>query len=380
MPAELERIYDRLFAWSAARGFAGYDPFDALNSRIFLKKPLRNHRLARLALTQLVKRSPVNLRPLLGVRPGVNPKAIALFSLAELSRYRATARSSHAENARRLLDQLLELGAYAGDTRSFGYNFDWQSRVFFAPRGTPTIVPTAFASQAFAEGLAALGEERFSDAVQQIANFAATRLKRPIEKDYEICFSYTPVDESVIFNASLLAGECLMRSAKAEHHDLARKTVHLAIHRQREDGAWPYGGGHSQKWVDNFHTAYVLQSIRRIADVLGTTDEIEVAFAKGMSYWLGHFFLDNGTPRYYDHETYPIDIHSAAVGIAALAELGEIELAEKVAAWTIRHMRDSDGFFYYRVGRATVDQTPFMRWGQAWMGYALARLMEAQAH
>src|SRR4051812_4534904 len=110
MPAELERIYNRLFAWSAARGFAGYDPFDALNSRILLRTPLRNHRLARLALTQLVKRSPVNLRPLLAVDAGVNPKAIALFALAELSRYRVTRESYSAENARRLLDQLSDLG------------------------------------------------------------------------------------------------------------------------------------------------------------------------------------------------------------------------------------------------------------------------------
>ena len=36
--------------------------------------------------------------------------------------------------------------------RAWGYNFDWQSRNFFAPRGTPTIVPTAFAARALIEG------------------------------------------------------------------------------------------------------------------------------------------------------------------------------------------------------------------------------------
>jgi len=34
---------------------------------------------------------------------------------------------------------------------AWGYNFDWQSRNFFAPRGTPTIVPTAFAARALIE-------------------------------------------------------------------------------------------------------------------------------------------------------------------------------------------------------------------------------------
>ncbi|MBV9242211.1 MAG: hypothetical protein JO314_09410 [Acidobacteria bacterium] len=376
MPADLEQIYDRLYKRCAGRGFAGFDPFDGLNSRIFQTTPLRNSRLARLALTQLVKRSPVNLRPLLKVEPGINPKAIALFALAELSRLRTTGNQAHASNAISLLDQLLELAVEGGNTLAFGYNFDWQSRIFFAPRGTPTIVPTAFASQAFAEGARELGDHRYLDAVQQIANFAATGLNRSVETDDEICFSYTPLDESLIFNASLLAAECLMRSVDPGHHEIARKAVNFVIRRQRDDGAWPYGGDDSQGWVDNFHTAYVLQSIRRIADSLGTSDEIEAAFDQGKEYWLMSFFLDDGTSKYYSDKTYPIDIHSAGVAIAALAELGEIERASRIADWTIDHLRDVDGFFYYRLGSLTVDQSAFMRWGQAWMAYALARLLE----
>ena len=379
MPADLERIYDRLYVWCVARGFAGFDSFDALNSRLFQATPLKNYRLPRLAFTQLVKRSPVNLRPLLLVPPGVNAKAVALFALAEISRYRATGDRHHAANGRELLGDLLELGIREGDTLAYSYNFDWQSRVFFAPKGTPTIVPTAFASQAFAEGAAGFNDARYTDAVQQIASFAATRLNRQVETDDEICFSYTPIDESQIFNASLLAGECLTRSDDPEHHELARKAVNFVVRRQRVDGAWSYGGGDHQAWVDNFHTAYVLQSIRRISDALGSSDEIERAYQKGLEYWLTNFFLTDGTPKYYDDNIYPVDIHSAAVAIAALVELGEVDLAKKVAEWTARKMLDVDGFFYYRLGRAIVDQTAFMRWGQAWMAYALARLMEAEA-
>ena len=379
MPSDLEPIYDRLYAWCAVRGFAGSDPFDGLNSRVFQATPLKNYRLPRLALTQLVKRSPVNLRALLSVPAGVNPKALSLFALAELSRFRATGDEHHAENARELLTRLIDLGIREAETLAFGYNFDWQSRVFFAPEGTPTIVPTAFASQAFAEATAALGDASFSNAVQDIANFAATKLNRWVETGDEVCFSYTPVDESVIFNASLLAAECLTRSSDREHHDLARKAVNFVIRRQRDDGAWSYGQNDSQGWVDNFHTAYVLQSIDRVSRKVGSNDEIDRAFEKGKKYWLANFLLTGGTPKYYDEEVYPVDIHSGGVAIAALAELGEIDLASKVADWTTRHMLDVDGFFYYRLSRFTVDQTPHMRWGQAWMAYALARLMEAKA-
>jgi hypothetical protein len=53
-----------------------------------------------------------------------------------------------------------------------------------------------------------------------------------------------------------------------------------------------------------------------------------------------------------------------------------VALAETIANWTIRHLRDSQGFFYYQRQRFYTVRTPFMRWTQGWMLYALARLLE----
>jgi hypothetical protein len=372
-------IYDRLYAYCEADSFAGHDPFDGLNSVLFQLTPLKHSRVARLAWLQMIKRSPVDLRSVLRVPKGVNSKGLALFALAELSRYRATGDERHAANARVLLDRLLDLGIRDSGTLGFGYNFDWQSSVFFAPKGTPAIVPTAFASQAFAEGDAAFGEDRYAHAVAEIASFVLTRLNRSVETEDEICFSYTPLDESMVYNASLLAAECLARSDNGQAADIAIKALRFVIRRQRADGAWEYGAAAGHEWVDSFHTAYVLLSIRRISDRLKLWDDgTRDAYRRGLDYWRDNFFFVDGTPKYYDHKTYPIDIHAAAVAIAALAELGETELAHRVARWTIKNMLDVDGFFYYRVGRVIVDQTPFMRWGQAWMAYALARLIELE--
>src|SRR5918998_3600760 len=89
MREEFERVYEELRAWCRERGHAGHDPFDALNSRLFRATPLRHSRLARLAWTQLFKRSPFDLRPLALVPKGRNAKGTALFALAWLSRLRA---------------------------------------------------------------------------------------------------------------------------------------------------------------------------------------------------------------------------------------------------------------------------------------------------
>src|SRR5262245_19513848 len=114
MGADLTEIYDKLFSYCEANGFAGCDPFDGLNSRLFQLTALKQWRLARLAFLQLIKRSPVNLRSLVGVKTGVNPKGIALFALAELSRFRATRHEVHRKNAAALLETLRGLRIECG--------------------------------------------------------------------------------------------------------------------------------------------------------------------------------------------------------------------------------------------------------------------------
>jgi hypothetical protein len=102
-----------------------------------------------------------------------------------------------------------------------------------------------------------------------------------------------------------------------------------------------------------------------------------------LNYWLENFFLADGTPKYYDQETFPVDIHSASAAIVALSELNDFDarclpLAEKVARWTIENMRDEKGFFYYQKRKDKLVKTSFIRWSNAWTAYALARLLEVK--
>ncbi len=387
-------VYDQLLAYCEAGNFAGFDPFDGLNSKIFQASPLKYLTLARLAWLQMVKRSPVNLRKILLIEKGVNPKGIALFALAELSRFRATRSEKHAENANKLLKKLLELKIKIQNPKSkiqnriaFGYNFDWQSRAFFAPKGTPTIVPTAFAAQAFIEGYAIFNDAEYLDAAHEICLFITEDLNRVDETKEEICFSYTPLDKSVIFNASLLAGECLANvgglTKNEEYLKLAEKTANYVLRYQQANGSWHYGAKLRHKWIDNFHTAYVLLSLYRLQKLIPSLQiKTGNALKSGYEFWIRNFFLADGTPKYFDKETYPIDIHSASAAIVALCELKDLDpsalpLAEKVACWTIENMRDREGFFYYQKNNSGIIKTPFVRWANAWTAYALAKSLES---
>jgi hypothetical protein len=412
MREELETVYERLRAWCRARDYAGHDPFDALNSTLFQSTPLRRSRLARLVWTQAFKRSPVNLRTLARVPAERNSKGTALFALAALSRLRATRDRGDEREARALLDDLLAAKIETAHGAAWGYNFDWQGRAFYAPKGTPTVVPTAFAVRALVEASDALStsdEEgarssdvcKYLSAATRACEFILNDLNRGDESGDEVCFSYTPLDRTRVFNASLLAGEALASvgalAGSAEWIGEALRAARYVVRRQRGDGSWGYGADSYQTWSDNFHTAFVLTSLARVLracgpeelesgaveNVAGAREEIRRAIKRGYAFWRSSFFLADGWPKYYHRSAHPADAHSAGACIVACVELcglepDALELATRVARWTLRELLDPRGFFYYQKRRLHTVRTPYMRWSQAWMMYALARLLESR--
>jgi hypothetical protein len=391
---DLEQVFDSLAAWCRARDYAGHDPFDALNSRLFQATPLARSRLARLAWTQAFKRSPVNLRRLACVPAERNAKGLALFALAWLSRLRSESLNEQSRGrARReattLLADLIDARIETAHGTAWGYNFDWQSRAFFAPKGTPTVVPTAFAVRALVEAARAFDKDergKYLRPARGACEFILSDLNRSDEAEDELCFSYTPHDRTRVFNASLLAAEALASvGALTNDDELRREAARAAryvVRRQRADGSWAYGAADFQTWSDNFHTAFVLSSLSRISE---TCDDCRAEFApalrRGFDFWRARFFRADGFPKFTPEHDYPADAHSAGAGLVALADLcalspDALPLAEKIARWSIENLLDARGFFYYQRRRTHVARTPYMRWSQGWMMYGLARLLE----
>jgi len=374
-----QTAHDQLFAWCQEHDFAGHDPFDALNSRLFQATPFAQSRNARLIFTQAVKRSPADLRALMRVPAERNAKGIALFTLAQIANHRRVRTEESEAGVREFISGLLAMKVDGYRGACWGYNFDWQSRNFFAPRGTPTIVPTAFAARALIEAGHDLQEAR------SVCEFIMNDLPRTVDTESEVCFSYAPNTNTRIFNASLLAAEVLAsvgnQTGEQELIGLAYRAARYVVNNQQPNGSWLYGTDPKQSWIDNFHTAYILFSLKRITNILIRKNELEPALERGYQYWKNTFFLADGWPKYYDHELYPADAHAAASAIVTFLECRELDddaltLAQKVANWTIQNLRDRRGFFYYQRRRFYTVRKPYMRWTQAWMLYALSRLLE----
>ena len=384
-----EQAFTNLLAWCRARDFAGYDPFDGLNSRLFQASPFKNSRTARLLWTQAFKRSPINFRRLAKVPRERNAKGVALFALAALANYRKHQTKETEKQARALLDQLMTMRLPGFSGAAWGYNFAWQGRAFLAPLGTPTIVPTAFAARALVEASEILDNKDYLPFARTACDFILNDLNRSEEAKDEVCFSYSPLDHTRVFNASLLAGETLATVGKLINEpSLCQWAMHAAryvVRRQRSDGSWSYGGDDYQSWADNFHTAFILTSLSRIIESCEAAgEEFSEALSRGYEFWRERFFLSNGWPKYFPDRLYPADAHSAGAAIVALVELrgrvpGTAALAQKIAEWAIANLSSPDGYFYYQRRRFCTVRIPYMRWSEAWMAYGLARFIEGKS-
>lgn len=386
MPARdtIVAVANGLLRYCERNDWAGYDPYDALNSRVFRRTLFYRSKTCRIAFTQLMKRCPINLRELLGVPRRRNPKGTALFiaALIRLTRAGVCANDATVGSLCRDLIAARSQGAgYAG----WGYSFDWQTRGDLVPEGTPNIICTTFAGNALLDAWGACHDDQYLDLSVSAAQFLHETLAVKTEEG-GLCFSYTPLSPSRIHNANLLGAAYLARVARAAgRHDLLASALRAARYsagKQAADGSWPYGESSTQRWIDNFHTGYnlcALQSIARYAE----TDEFGPVIQRGLGFYVAHFFTSDGAPKYFHNRTYPIDIHSVAQSIITLQTFsgdgsGCGQVKNEVVRWAFDHMLSADGYFYYQKLPLAKNRIPYMRWGQAWMLLALSVLLDSR--
>ncbi len=358
--------------------FKGWDPYDGLNSKVFQFLRLNKVQFFRLAWIQLFKRNPMNLRTLLAVPKEHNPKGLGLFLTGYCNLYKNNPKKEYLEQINFLATELIKLKTSGFSGACWGYNFDWQSRAFFLPKGTPTVVATTFIASALLDAYDVTKNTLYYDVALSSADFILIDLNRT-QKEKGFIFSYSPFDETCVYNASLLGSKLLARiysyTKDKSLLEVARGSVTACANVQRDDGAWIYGELAIQNWVDSFHTGYNIECISDYQQYSGDIS-FQKHINKGLVYYLNNFFLEDGTPKYYDNKTYPVDIHAPAQLIATLYRVYGLKenkvLVDKVLDWTIKNMQDKKGYFYYQLKQGVSSRIPYMRWAEAWMFYALS--------
>lgn len=381
----------KLKSYCESEDFKGWDPYDGLNSKVFRATPLKSWDIARLAWIQGFKRSPINFRRLLLVPKQHNAMGIGLFlsgycNLLEIARRGVEDFGTPQEIEKRILelaDLLIKVKTPGYSGACWGYNFDWQARrLFLFPAFTPTVVATTFCASALIQAYESTGTKKYLEEGLSACEFVKNDLNRTPFKNGHI-FSYSPLNgNNTVFNASLLGAKLLSLgyhyTKNQDYKSLANSAVNAAISAQAPDGSWVYGMLEVQSWIDSFHTGFNLDALEFYKKYTGD-QSVQSAIDKGFGFYIDHFFLNDGTPKYYHNKTYPIDIHCPGQLLVTLSTLGKTEeyvtLADKVLSWTIREMQDKKGYFYYQIKKGISSKISYMRWSNAFMFHAISNHM-----
>ena len=379
---EVRRTITDLERFCREQGWKGYDPYDGLNSK-FLRLLTLKGKWLRVAVIQFFRRVPLNLRKIFLIEKGYNPKALGLFLDGYVNLYQSTGKKEYKDLIALFVRLLKENASPGYSGYCWGYNFDWQSRAFYTPKGTPTLVNTSFIGEALFRAYKALDSPEYLEMAHSACEFMLQDLNRSCEGE-ALCFSYTPLDRSQIYNASILGARLLARVGREigdqEFLAIAKKAVGYVVDCQNADGSWYYGGATNQKWIDNFHTGFVLEALADYIDITGNK-ELGANLRAGLEFYLANFFTEEGAPKYYPDTTYPVDIHSCAQAIITLKKLRNIrpdveDWLDKVVEWTLKNMRSQSGCFYFQKHRFYTNKIPYTRWSQAWMFKALSYLLK----
>jgi hypothetical protein len=224
-----------------------------------------------------IRISPLLFRRLLGV-----PEIQMVTTLGLVLGAMTKARHSPCE---RESDELADLILWKQNADGgWGYEFDVSLRWGSYKAGTSNLIATTFCAKAL------LAHRQAGAWTDGVSNF----LESNFTDGY---FGYAKPGDPLIHNANLLAASTFhLLGGSAE---MVREAISKSVSLQNSDGSWFYGVDSRLDWIDNFHTAYVLESL---LDLLKAGYEVSEATQLGFEFWQSRMFVA-GRPKYFSTDT-----------------------------------------------------------------------------
>ncbi len=374
---EVFQHIEALDAYVQSEGFKGYDPYDILNSKFDL---LRLGKMPSAILTQIQKRNPINLRPLLGIEKEHNPKAMGLFLKAYSKLYQITGEARFKETADGLFQWLKDNPAKGFSGLSWGYNFGWANPKKVVPRFSPNLVVTGFIAKGLFEYHKIEPNAEVVSMTKQIITFIEDNLECT-KDETGLCYSYTTLERDKVYNASLQAGEIFAwyynQTKSSDYKEKALQIASFVACRQENDGSWAYLEnleGDKRRTQLDFHQGYVIESLDFIQEQINEGYPFAQSIQKGFNYYRSTLMSESGQTIYRYPAKYPVEIHNQSQAIISCSQLGDVGQATRVLGFSIDFMRHREGYFYYKKYPWITIKTPFIRWSQAWMLLAMVEL------
>jgi rhamnogalacturonyl hydrolase YesR len=379
LAAMVSKSIEGVDSWVESHDYMAYDPGDGDLS--FLRHFTLDTHFMRRLLTAAVLRVPFHIRPWIGIRPHRSTKGMGYMGWGYVKLYALTRNEDYRRRAEFCFNWLIENRSPGYVQYCWGNHFAFSTRAGTIPRYMPTIVWSSLIGLAFLEAYEVLGNAIYLEVAASTAEWVKNLPREQTGRGS--CISYVPFRQSSIHNSNMLGAALLARVAGHNSDDqaleLARDAMKYSCERQNNDGAWFYGEAPIYHWIDNFHTGYNLDCLKRYLDSTGDR-EFEPNLRLGFRYFKDNFSDADGRPKYYHDKALPTDIQCCAQAIDTFAFFSDtdsqaLEIAAQVAAWTIQNMQADDGHFFYRDLGWTKVRTPMFHWGQGTTFKALAHLL-----
>jgi hypothetical protein len=339
---------------------------------------------------QLFRISPFNLRSFFGENSiNVDSKSQILFALAYLQLYDCYREQEYKKMAETFLQNIIALKS--GETSNFAVKQGRLLRVKKYQATYETVAPllTAFAGNAFLEAYKIFKVEKYLYLATSSAKYFIEEHPKDIENGY-VYFYYDHTLKDKIYNASVVISSFLYALGQfkndKEYIQYGRSGMQILEIAQNADGSWFYGEKKYGKYVDNFHTAFLLTALLD-STVLNGNNILKKVFDKGVEFYKSTLFkrIDENSiqPLHFYTKYLPtnstiiqkVDIRDCANSIIFFSKLAIIDKenlnsAYKILNWTLRNMQHNT-YFITEITWFWKNKIPYVV-QQAWMLYALA--------
>ena len=166
---EIFQSLKKVEKWVEDHNYRGYEPFDGLSSK-FRFLTFANLFLDR-CLLQLIRQSPLNLRPLFGVTPLDSTIGRGYMAWGYCHMYKLTADPAYKEKIDSCLQWLMENKSPGYNEYTWGKHFDFASRGGLYKSFEPILIWTALIGHAFLEAFEIFNEEQYLDVSQSICDW-----------------------------------------------------------------------------------------------------------------------------------------------------------------------------------------------------------------
>ncbi|GAB3664715.1 prenyltransferase/squalene oxidase repeat-containing protein [Halopiger thermotolerans] len=385
-------VLDSALAYARRRDYIGPDYGDGMSSQLLQALPVEN-RFLNLAVQELVKRTPVDIRPLLRVEHRRNYMGAALFSMANLNYHDLLAERGKRNDpgfdplgeAERLAEWLLEerISGYSGFCG--GHRHEIQHLRTKGVPSDPDIVSTSFAVQALLRIAEHEGREEYAEIARTAVDFMVEDLNyREVEDGAKVDYHLNHPEDSYTINAAALGAQMLVDLYEyfgdEELRERATKIFDHIAANQTERGGWPYRlpADASHLSMDNHHNGFVIEAFQRYREVVDA-DRYSDTLEDAVEFYREELFELDGAPNFDEESAYPRDIHASTQGILVFTREGDLEFAERILRWALANMQveGEEGRFYYRKYRHHTKRVTLMRWCQGWMSYAMSEFLLA---